>query len=293
MKNWEGDTPELGKTYLLQSVNSGMFADLESLSFTTENIVQGTDPCAASAHWTVVEPYGHYADPDDHSMRNEYSGLYFMLNEAPAIGWRVMQGHRDWGYRNNVKYQKAADGTYSIRGGSKYVSTADDTPGSVLMQVTDFDPDDAKMKWWFIDIGHAQIWASNVTVEVAAVPGQQQRDYFKAEVILRNPAQGEPLTDWALSFHLSKGLGGTVSVAEGDGVELVLAQPDSRGLAIAVQAADWSHKKTIQPSDSFTFTLSGGAEHATEDISTLPIRADDCRVNGVPVRTTVPTGQDG
>ncbi|MFK8851468.1 hypothetical protein [Streptomyces sp. Ac-502] len=114
---------------------------------------------------------------------------------------------------------------------------------------------------------------------------RQDVGYFEAAVTVSNPENGRTIAaGWRLSFLLSKGLGGPVNVT-GDPVtpEVVSARPDDRGLLVELRTAPWSAKKEIKPGESFTFTLTGGAETGITDLRSIHIQADIPRIDGIPV----------
>ncbi|MER5986398.1 insecticidal delta-endotoxin Cry8Ea1 family protein [Streptomyces sp. NPDC001787] len=266
--------PTEGKTYILRSVHNGRIAKLESLStWPGIGIILGGGPDSTSTHWTVT---------DLSCLQNGYSEKYMATTYLLPD---VEQTHS----LHPFVFQKQHDGTYTIQSKQpQYSYLSVDQAGTKLVQQSKLDPDDRKMRWVFEEVDSAR---QPYTVQDGPILTlnvvEQDVGYFKAGVTLSNPenAPAAIAEGWRLSFYLPKGLGGTVNVSEGDGAELDPAQPqpDTYGLPVTVAAASWSLKQVIEPGESFTFSLTGGAEAPTFDIRDIRIRPDQPRINGRPI----------
>ncbi|GGZ95163.1 hypothetical protein GCM10010371_63850 [Streptomyces subrutilus] len=272
-------------TYVLQNVTSGTVATLESLSMASGiEIVPGKDPDSAASQW-------HYTS--DGRLKNCFSGKYLGV-VSPTARVLAQVGKSD-SLVFDFEWEPGSGSTAGdLLTGRAMVSETPEFgvgyvgfehfpihPGSMERQLT-FDTVNYCL-WSLRRVANQQLtWSTSHKQSITLAVTEQTSGYFNAEVVLGNPEQASMVEEgWRLEFYLPKGLGGTVSVS-GD-AELVSAKPDGRGLRVAIKAAEWATQKTIPPGRSVTFSLAGGAEVPTEDISGVRIRPDMPRLNELPV----------
>jgi hypothetical protein len=264
-----------------------MVIDLESYSTAPgTRLVQRMNSSTLSVRWTVQE-----ARSGIYYLRNNYSGHYLSLSGHPED--YMSTAPLSTATNTELWIMGAVGRIYTIMEPLRlpsvlplgFVRVVDSISGSPL-RIYGTGEGGIQQYWRLLEVRTDRRrlggpWSP--VMELTVPHGQQDVSYFQANIILSNPSAGSTIEDWALSFYLTKGLGGAVSVAGSDGAELVSARADDRGLAITVRAAEWSQKKTLRPGDTFTFELSGGAEQPDGDIRETIIKADQCRINGIPI----------
>ncbi|MER5352027.1 insecticidal delta-endotoxin Cry8Ea1 family protein [Kitasatospora sp. NPDC002551] len=261
------EKPAAGGQYLLQSVHDGRYLVPKSLAQGSQ-IGLTRDFDATGALWS----------PDDAGrLRNTTSGAYLRV-KPPAVAVTLdVPG-------TSFAWTRQDDGTYVVsRGAQGFLTTNVDT----LVDAAVFDPEDLRMRWVFVKVAPRRRH-DGTRPSLALRTRRRDVGYFEAAVTVSNPSRGRTIpANWRLSLVLPPQLGGPVN-ATGHPItpEVVSAKPHDRGLLVELSAAPWSARKAIEPGETFTFTLTGGAATATTDIRDVHIWADVPRIDGLPIENT-------
>lgn len=281
-KKISSDEPKVGRTYVLVNRATGKAMDLSEFSHEDDVLVaEYPYPGTQAQHWQVGDAGG-----GRFWLKNSYTDAHFLGTRTYQGGYGCLTARKSvTGPGATWLFGRNYDGTYTLAQGSASTSrvalAVEGKPdGEVLLS----DPRKGKLgeRWHFVDVTTSdRLKKFRTRAPVARFTEfaeERDRNYYRAEFVLTNPATGSPVKDWHLSCRLPLRLGTEVTVS--GPAQRVSAERDRRGLRLVVKAADWSRTKDLSPGATARFTFSGGAHDPGDDIRNLVIKPADVQLNG-------------